>query len=450
MALPTVAIIGRMNVGKSTLFNRLTSSNRAIVSSWPGTTRDVKSAVATWRGTQFQLIDTGGLDVEEDEQLEERVVTAAFSAVERADVAIFVIDGQVGLMPQDKLFAKYLKRLKKPTVLAINKIDSERKERSVPPEVYRLSFDHTVMISGSNGRSTGDLLDMVYEALPAHAQPEMDVERTTVAIVGRPNVGKSSLLNAILGEERVIVADAAHTTRDTNDIPYEYKGTPFMLIDTAGIRKQSNVGKRWGDKRLGEIEKESVEASIRSIKRADVVLFVIEANQGLTDQDKKIASLAYENGKGLLVLVNKWDLIPDKTSSTINEFTKYFQGELPLLRYAPIMYISATEGKRVRETLDMVLRVTANFNREIALEDLEPILFKVKAGYKPKWTNVRKDRKPIVVFNRLKQVGTKPARFYFKVSKPKDVPRAIPRIIERELRARFDFYGVKIGIEIGQ
>jgi len=449
MALPTVAIIGRMNVGKSTLFNRLTESNRAIVSSWPGTTRDVKMALTTWRGAQFQLIDTGGLDVEADEQLEERVVTAAFSAVERADVALFVVDGQVGVLAQDKVFAKYLKQMKKPTILVVNKIDSSKKERELPSEIYQLNFEHTALVSGSNGRGTGDLLDMVYEALPQEAQPEVDVERTTVAIVGRPNVGKSSLLNAILGEERVIVADAAHTTRDTNDIPYEYKGKPFLLIDTAGIRRQANVGKRWGDKRLGEIEKESVEASIRSIKRADVVLFVIEANHGLTVQDKKIADLAYENGKGLLVLVNKWDLIPDKTTHTITEFNKYFESQLPLLRYAPIMYISALEGKRVRDALDGVVKITENFNREISLEQLEPILFKVKGGYKPKYTNVRKDRKPVVVFKRLKQISTKPPRFYFKVSKPKDVPPAISHIIEREIRDRFDFSGVKIFIETG-
>lgn len=448
MKLPSVVILGRMNVGKSTLFNRLVESKRAIVSSWPGTTRDVKSTIARWCGSEFELVDTGGFDVEDDEQLEERVVDAALAAIDRSDVVLFVVDGQVGVLPQDRLFARFLQRLGTPVILVINKVDSEKKERMLPDELHQLGFHEQIYVSAGNGRGTGDLLDAVYKLIPE--TPPIDQEqRTAVAIIGRPNVGKSSLLNAILGEDRVIVADKAHTTRDTNDIPYTYRNKPYLLIDTAGIRKQANVGKRWTDKRLGQIEQESVEAAIRAIKRADVVLMVVEANQGINSQDKKIADLANDLGKSLIIVVNKWDLIPEKSADTINEFIRYFHRALPFLHWAPMIFVSAAKRLRVLDTLDLVQTVSENYARSLTLEELEPIFFKVKGGYKPKYRTIRKERKPVVQFKRLKQVSAEPPYFYFKVNKPKDVPPAITRIIERELRDRFDFDGVKITIETG-
>ncbi len=446
---PTVAIVGRMNVGKSTLFNCCTQSHHAITSSWAGTTRDINAGTVIWRGREFQFLDTGGLDVEDDEQLEERVIAAARNAIAQADLVLFLIDGQAGVLPQDKRLAKELRDLDIPVFLVVNKIDSTKREHAIPNEVYQLNIEPLFVISAVNGRGTGDLLDGIYDVLQPTTSAATPEERTKVAIVGRPNVGKSSLLNAILGEERVIVADQAHTTRDTNDIPYEYNGKKFLLIDTAGIRKRSRVGKRWPDKRIGQIEKQSVQSAIDAMQRADVVLLVLEAQKRITAQDKKIADLANEFGKGLILVVNKWDLIDEKETNTINEFSSYFDASLPFLRWAPMIFVSAQEKLRVKNTLDMVLRVADNFNRFLETEDLETVLAIARSSYRPRKTATRKYRKPHISMKRLKQVSARPPRFYLKTTRPKDMPRAIPRIVEKEIRERFDFEGVKIIIDIG-
>lgn len=450
MSHPIVAIVGRMNVGKSTLFNRLTDSHTAIVSSWAGTTRDVKSAEVIWRGTAFTITDTGGLDVEDDEQLEERVIRAARRSAQTADLVLFVVDGQAGVLPNDKRIAKELSALDVPILLVVNKVDNAKNEIAIPGDVYKLCIDDVAMVSAKNGRQSGDLLDKVYEMIRPQNEPEDVNYRTKVAIVGRPNVGKSSLLNAILGEERVIVADKAHTTRDTNDIPYSYNGREFLLIDTAGIRKRSAVGQRWVDKRLGVIEKHSVSAAIRAMQKADVVLLVLESQKHVTAQDKKIVDLANQYGKGLIMVINKWDLIEEKDSNTITEFTDYFRDSLPFLAWAPMIFVSATERLRVLEVLNVVLRVTENYERQLSTELLEPILSVASSNYKPKQSSVRKFKKRISKLQRLEQVSTKPPHFYLKASRPEQVPPALPKIIERELRHRYDFNGVRINIEVGR
>ncbi len=446
-----VTIVGRMNVGKSTLFNRLTRSDRAITSSWPGTTRDVSTAPVIWRGVEFDLQDTGGLDVEDDVQLEERVIAAAHRAMDESDLILFAVDGRAGLMPQDKILAREFQKAKAPVILVVNKVDKETIFQNSVGEFHRLNIEPIYFVSATNGRGTGDLLDEIYDRIhTVNADEHVDDKRTKVAIVGRPNVGKSSFLNAILGEERVIVADMAHTTRDTNDIPYTYNDKEFLLIDTAGIRRQVNVGRRWGDKRLGEIEKQSVSASIHAMQRADVVLLMMESQMRITAQDKKIADLANEYGKALILVFNKWDLIPEKETNTINEFSDYFDQALPYLRWAPMIFTSATDKKRVRETLDLVLRVTENYEREVPQEVLDEVLGKTKGHYNPKQSRTRKFKKTIVKFQTLTQVASKPPHFYLQVTKPKDVPRALPRIAERELRAALDFEGVRLIIEIGE
>ncbi|MBI2411345.1 MAG: ribosome biogenesis GTPase Der [Candidatus Kerfeldbacteria bacterium] len=449
-ALPRVVIVGRMNVGKSTLFNRLTGSKNAITSSLPGTTRDIHTGLVTWQGRDFELVDTGGLDVEDDEQLEERVIAAARRAMATADVVLFVIDGQAGVLPQDRVLAREIHNSKKPVLLLVNKIDSAKKESELPAEMHQLNFERVFLISAGNGRGTGDMLDGVYEYIGQQVQISDREQRTKVAIIGRPNVGKSSLLNSLLGDERVIVADKAHTTRDTNDIPYDYGDKKFLLIDTAGIRRKANVGERWSDKRLGQIEKESVRAAIQAIERADVVLLVIEAQERVTAQDKRIALLADELGKGLILVVNKWDLIEEKSAQTITEFTHYFDVAFPFLRWVPMIFISAKDGLRVKKVLDVVNQVTENYNRMLTLAELEPIFESVRRNYKPRQSATRKYRKPVAGLKRLKQVGNCPPWFYLKTNKPKDIPAAIPKIIERELRDHFDFDGVKIVIEIGK
>lgn len=449
--IPKVALVGRMNVGKSTLFNRLTESRGAITSSWAGTTRDVNSARVTWRGTQFDLIDTGGLDVKDDAQLEERVIAAAYNAAEDVDVVLFVVDSRSGVMPQDKeIYEELQKRISVPMFLVVNKVDTASMKNGLDSSIYQLNIDPMYLVSAKNGRGSGELLDGVFEVLGEQTTDVKEDRRTKVAIVGRPNVGKSSLLNSILGEEKVIVADAAHTTRDTNDIAYTYKDKDFLLIDTAGIRKRVNVGKRWSDKRLGEIEKQSVSASIHAMRRADVVVLVLEANQRVNAQDKKIIKLAEEHGKGLILVINKWDLIEEKDSNTINEFTEYFDAALPFLRWAPMIFTSATEGLRVRGVLDMVLRVSENYERRLTTAQLQPILEFVQAKYRPKQSRTRKYRKPIVKFLSLNQVDIRPPRLYLQVNRPKDLPKALKDILERQLRETVDFEGVKVVIEVGK
>ncbi|HLD21388.1 MAG TPA: ribosome biogenesis GTPase Der [Patescibacteria group bacterium] len=449
-SLPIVTLIGRMNVGKSTLFNRLTETKYAITSSLPGTTRDVKNGAVVWRGMQFSLQDSGGLDVKEDEQLEKRVIAAAQRAASASAVILFIVDGKTGVLQQDTQLFRELQQTKKPIIVVVNKIDDDKQAQEAMNSIHQLGNVSLMMISARNGRGTGDLLDAIYHIIGAKMQAADREDRTTkVAIVGRPNVGKSSLLNAILGEERVMVADKAHTTRDTNDIPYEYKGKPFVLIDTAGIRKRARVGSGWKDKRVAQIEKESVRGSMSAIERADVVLLVLEAHHRISDQDKKIAQLTNELGKGFIVVLNKWDLVEEKETNTINDFVNYFDAALPFLRWVPMIFISAKDSVRVRDVLDMVVKVTDNYSRMLTTEQLHPVLDKVKAQYHPRVGNMRKYKKPVAVLKSLRQTDVRPPRFYFRTNKPKDIPKAIPRILERELRDAFDFSGVKIIIETG-
>ncbi len=445
-----VAIVGRMNVGKSTLFNRLTESQKAITSSWAGTTRDENTATVIWRGQEFDLVDTGGLDVKDDEQLEERVIGAARRAMSEADLILLVVDVKAGLLPQDRKLIAELRGSTVPVFLIVNKVDTTFQEDSVAGEVHTMNMEPFYLVSATTGRSTGDLLDAIHNALESRVSADVPDERTKVAIVGRPNVGKSSFLNSILGEERVIVADQAHTTRDTNDIPYTYNGREFLLIDTAGIRKRSNVGMRWADKRLGQIEKESVRGAIFAMERADVVLLVLEAQMRITAQDKKIADLANEHGKGLILVINKWDLVEEKDSNTITEFTDYFDQGLPYLRWAPMVFTSATDHLRVRETLDLVMKVAERYEKGLSDEELEPIFAKVANKYHPKQHNMRKYKKMNAGLAGLTQIAVRPPRFQLLAKRPKDVPAALPNIIERGIRDAYDFDGVKIVVEITQ
>lgn len=450
MKKPIVALIGRTNVGKSSMYNRLTESLGAIVSSWAGTTRDVNRASVTWAGQEFELWDTGGMDVIDDEQLRDRVIAQSVHAMETADVVLFVVDGQVGMMPQDKEIVRELQKRDLSLIVVVNKIDSEKVEQDIPTSIHQIPFETKITVSAKNGRDTDLLLDAVLERVKAVDVGSGPKDQTTVAIVGRPNVGKSSMLNSILGEELVVVADKAHTTRDTNDIPYEYKGDHFLLIDTAGLRRRTKVGKKWGDKRLGMIEKESARGSVDAIERADVVLLVLEAHARVNAQDKKIIQVCQQRGKGLIIVVNKWDLIEEKTPTTINEFAKYFDISVPFLRWAPIMFVSALEDLRVRETLDMVARVGVNFERRVEQDALDDLTRFLRAKYKPKQSRTRKYRTPIAKIKGIEQVGIRPPHFYLQTDRPKEIPAALPKILERELRDRFDFEGVQIRIEIGQ
>lgn len=442
---PRVVLIGRTNVGKSTLFNRLTQSGRALVSILAGTTRDAKEAPVLWRGNSFLLVDTGGMDITSaDEQLATRVIATAKKTLNNSSIILMIIDGQAGITASDRKILKEISKIKTPKILVINKIDNERTELAALNEISTYGNWPIFYVSALNGRSTGELLDAIYQQLGEIA-PVMAQNVTRVAIVGRPNVGKSTLLNAILGEEKVIVADLPHTTRDTNDILYEYKSEKFLLIDTAGIRRQARVGKGQS-KLVGMIEKNSVIASLEAIKRADVVLVVIEASRRVTSQDKSILNFAKIHGKGLIIVVNKWDLIEEKNPLTIDKFRDYFDAALPFIRYAPIIFISAMQNLRTHAVLDLVLRVSYNYQRRLSPEELIPLLTRLPRGTKKRLDRFGKLPSPFVYHN-LTQIASSPPTFLLAANRPKELPAAVYHILEKELRKTFDFEGVKINIE---
>ncbi|MBU0732010.1 ribosome biogenesis GTPase Der [Patescibacteria group bacterium] len=447
--LPIVAICGRTNVGKSTLFNRLSETKKAITSPMPGTTRDLNYAEIAWGGKNFDLIDTGGLDVFDVKDLEKNIKLQIETALKKADLILFTIDGQENLVPQDKQIIRELVRQKKPVIIGINKIDNQQYRKKIDPAFERLGAKYSVPFSGHNGSGTGDLLDEIVKLLPQAKPREETEEYLKLAIVGRPNVGKSSLLNSILGEEKVVVSEIPHTTRDINDIEFTYKDKDYLLIDTAGIRKKAKVGK-WKDKRVSAIEKEAVGSSLYAIKNADVVFLVLEAQKRLSDQDKKISQLAVDNSRGLVIVVNKWDLIEDKTEKTYNEYIKYFHQNLPWLAWAPMIFISALERQRVHEILELAQEVYEHQSKEVPQEELDQLLAMVIGKYRPKQkqTITFGQKKKRLMIDTLEQIDVNPPTFRLITPKPKNMPKAFPRLIEKHLREKYDFLGTAIKIFI--
>lgn len=447
--LPVVAICGRTNVGKSTLFNRLAESKKAIVSSLPGTTRDLNYAQIAWNGKKFELIDTGGLDVFDVKDLEKNIKLQIEAALENADLVLYVIDGQESLYQEDKHAVRRLVRQKKPVIVGINKIDNQKLRAKVDPAAARLGARHAVPFSAHNGSGTGDLLDEIVRLLPKKKIGKKEDNHLKLAIVGRPNVGKSSLLNSILGEEKVVVSEIPHTTRDINDIEFTYKKNDYMLIDTAGIRKKAKVGK-WKDKRVSDIEKQAVGSSLHAIKNADVVFLVLEAQKKVSDQDKKISRLAVDNSRGLVIVINKWDLIEDKTEKTYDEYVKYFHQHLPWLSWAPMIFISAKEGQRVRQILELARDVHKNQSLKIPDKELDEILRIIIGKYRPKQaqTVTFGQKKKRLDVDALEQIGIDPPTFRLVTPKPKNMPKALPKLIEKHLREKYDFMGTAMNIII--
>lgn len=444
---PRIALIGRMNVGKSSIFNRLTETQHAIVSSWPGTTRDVREGTVLWRGKEWTLLDSGGMDADTPTDVNERVIETARRLVANCDLILFVIDGKTGLMPQDHKLITKLRTTNKRLFLVVNKMDNDRDVANVDDEIYRTGMRDVLFCSARNGRGSGELLDAIDTFFTDRGHyASLTPTEMRIAIVGRPNVGKSTLLNSILQEERVIVANEPHTTRDSTDVRYDYKGTHFRLVDTAGIRKRPRIGNRWPDARLGTIERESVRQSLQAIEHADIVILMIEAGRRVTSQDKQLAHTIAKNEKPLIIAINKWDAIEEKTPQTIERFRDYFDRALPFLRYAPMIFISALEGTRVHTLLDMVIHVAQNQHRSLSEEQLAPILAKLNTIIRPRATNVRKDKKPKIIFRTFVQEEGIPPTFLLRVNLPKDVPPALLPICERELREHFDFDGTQIKI----
>lgn len=441
MAKPIVALVGRPNVGKSTLFNRLIGERRAIVQNEPGTTRDRVYGASDWNGVEFTIIDTGGLQGEQDlpsDETELRRLIArqsrnqAAMAISEADVIVMLVDSRSGVTPQDAEIAELLRRADKPVLLGANK--AERAELRHDSYVfYELGLGEPTAISAYHGGGTGDLLDRIVEALPhADEQEEEEAEGPRIAIVGRPNVGKSRLLNALLGQDRAIVSEEPGTTRDSLDMVIEWEGKPVTLIDTAGIRRRGRVEEG--------IERFSVMRSMRAIDRADVVLLVIDATEDFTAQDLHIAGYVEEQKKGMVVVVNKWDLV-EKDTYTMDEYRERARRQLDFMPYAPLVFISAKVGQRVHRVLETALEVVQERNRRVSTAALNRVLKEAVAKHPPpskpgKW----------VRFFYATQADAAPPTFVFFCNEPKMIHFTYKRYIENELRDAFNFSGTPLRI----
>jgi len=425
---PVVAIIGRQNVGKSTLLNRIAGKPLAIVEDLPGTTRDRILADASWNGIDFTLVDTGGLEFKGESVVAKGVRRQAEVAITEADVIIFLTDVKEGMMPADQEIADILRRSAKPIILAVNKVDSE-KLNSQAAEFNKLGFDEPITISAYHSRGVADLLDKIVSLLPAQPPAgEAVVEGIKIAIVGRPHVGKSLLLNTLLAEERTIVGDVPGTTRDAIDTILDFEGQNVVLIDTAGIRRRGRV-------ETG-IEWYSVLRAMKAIDRADIALVIVDATEPLTAQDAHITGYVEKAGKGIVLLVNKWDLVTEKNKEV---YTEYIQSRLKLAPWAPIMYISARTGEGTKKIMPMALQIRQERNMRIADEDLNNLVKEAVSGH----NLPRKGHKFLKVYS-ASQSGVNPPSFRFLVNDTELIHFSYQRFLENRLREVYGFKGTPI------
>ncbi|EHB64391.1 MULTISPECIES: ribosome biogenesis GTPase Der [Paenibacillus] len=431
MARPVVAIVGRPNVGKSTIFNRLIGDRLAIVEDKPGITRDRIYGSAEWNGKAFSVIDTGGIEIDGDDMILKSIRMQAELAIEEADVIIFMCDAKTGVTQSDEEVAQILFRSGKPVILAVNKVDNLKRAEDIY-EFYSLGFGDPVGISGSHGTGIGDLLDVVVENLPDLADDDYDEDVIRVALIGRPNVGKSSLVNAILGEERVIVSDIAGTTRDAIDTPFEKDGQRYVLIDTAGMRKRGKV--------YETTEKYSVMRAMRAIERADVVLVLINGEEGIIEQDKHIAGYAYEAGKASLFVVNKWDVV-EKDDKTMQQFERKIRDHFLFMTYAPIVFLSAKTKQRLHKLLPVVKHVAEQHSLRVQTHLLNDVISDAIAINPPPTDKGRRLR-----INYSTQVAVKPPTMVVFVNDPELMHFSYERYLENKIRAAFDFEGTPIRI----
>ena len=430
MAKPIVAIVGRPNVGKSTLFNRIAGQRISIVEDTPGVTRDRIYADAEWLNHSFTLIDTGGLEPESDDMMLKNMYSQAEIAIESADVIIFVADVKTGMVDADMQVANILRKSKKPVVLAVNKMDDLAKYGMDIYEFYQLGLGEPFGVSAGQMLGIGDLLDEVIKHFPEDKDGEDDDDTIKVAIIGKPNVGKSSLINRILGEERVIVSDVAGTTRDAIDSPYEYNGQKYVFIDTAGMRRKSKIKEN--------IEKYSIIRAVAAVERADVCIMMINAEEGITDQDTKVAGIAHEAGKAVIIAVNKWDKI-EKDNKTMNKFVKDIETEFKYLSYAPTIFISAATGQRVTKLFDLINMVHENNTMRVATGILNDVLIEAMAMNQPPAEKGR----PLKIYY-MTQVSVKPPTFVLFVNDTELLHFSYKRYIENQLREAFGFKGTPI------
>ena len=428
MATPVVAIVGRPNVGKSTLFNKIVGKKIAIIEDIPGVTRDRIYQEATYNNKKFHLIDTGGIDLEKA-TFNTEIKMQAEIAINEADVLIFMVDGKEGLTSNDLIVRDLLRKTKKKVIVAINKMDFKDAKNNVY-DFYELGFDTYIPISSIHNTGFVELMDTITMNFNS-IQEEKEDNRLKFSIIGRPNVGKSSLTNALLNEERVVVSNIAGTTRDSIDSVLKYHGKEYVLIDTAGMRKKGKV--------FESVEKYSLLRSMRAIDRSDLCLVVINAEEGITEHDKHIAGYAIEKGKGLILVVNKWDTVKD---TTINDYKKLVRAEFQFATYAPVVFLSALTKKRIHTLMPEILKVEENINREIKTSILNDVIMD---AYQLNIPPSYKGKRLKIYFS--SQTGTKPPKFALRVNNKGLVHFSYERYLENKLRENFDLQGTPIVIQ---
>ncbi|SJZ35729.1 ribosome biogenesis GTPase Der [Garciella nitratireducens] len=435
MSKSIVAVVGRPNVGKSTFFNKVAGKRISIVEDTPGVTRDRIYAEAEWLGNSFTLIDTGGIEPFSKDIILQQMRLQAELAIETADVIIFMVDGREGITAADYEVANMLRKSNRPTLLVVNKIETKKLESNIF-EFYNLGLGDPIAISAKQGLGLGDLLDEVVKLFPKDKKTQENEDRLRIAVIGKPNAGKSTLINKLLGEERVIVSHIAGTTRDAIDTPFQYNGENYILIDTAGIRRKSRIREN--------VEKYSVIRSFTGIERSDVCLLMIDAQEGVTEQDTKIAGYAHEEGKAIIIIVNKWDLI-EKDSKTMDQFRKEIREKLSFMSYAPILFISAKTGQRIHKIMELVDYVSNQHSMRISTGMLNEIIGEAILLNQPP---ADKGKRLNILY--ATQASVKPPTFILFVNDINLMHFSYQRYIENQIRKSFGFEGTPIRFIIRQ
>lgn len=444
-AIPTIALVGRTNVGKSTLFNRLIEEQKSLVSRTAGTTRDRFEGRCIWRGKEVRIVDTGGLDIKSNDVLNVETIKQAHLAIKDADVLVFIVDAQTIPQTADRELALEFLKSKKPLIFAANKADNGRIRASLQGEEWvRFPLKNPFPLSARQGKGAGDLLDEAFRLLEEAGKPAVSIvdhESTRVAVIGRPNVGKSTLLNHIVGEERFIASDIEHTTRGPNDILVEKNGKKYTFVDTAGIRKMARI--KAGDSKL---ELSGVDHSLRAMKQADVILFVIDISKAIKHQDKFLAGEIDQAGKSVVIIANKWDLIPDKETNTINKYEDYIRDKFPGLSYAPIIFTSALSGKRVNTIFEMIDELYRARFIELTPEQTKEFISRAIMAHKPsRGTGVAHPK-----ITHFKQIRVNPPVFELGIKQLRrdNIADSYLRFLKNQLRSYYQFIGTPIIIRV--
>lgn len=429
MSKPLIAVVGRPNVGKSTFFNLVVGKRISIVEDTPGVTRDRIYAEAEWCGTHFAMIDTGGIEPNTSDVILSQMREQAQIAMDTSDLILFIVDGKEGMTAADAEVANILRRTGKPIIVVVNKIDNPKSMEDTVYDFYEFGLGSVFAISAANRLGIGDLLDEIVASFPEN-EDEGEDESTKIAVIGKPNVGKSSIINKLVGENRVIVSNLAGTTRDSIDTPFKWEGEDYTLIDTAGIRRKSKVKEN--------IEKFSVIRAVAAIERCDVCILMLDAVEGVTEQDKKIAGIAHEAGKGIMVVVNKWDLI-EKDNHTMREFEKEIERQLPFMNYAPVLFISVLTGQRVSKVMEMAKTISENRAMRVSTGQLNSLIADAMMMQPPP-----SDKGKHLKIYYTTQVGVKPPLFSFQINKRELMHFSYARYLENKIRSAYGFVGTSI------